>query len=77
MDLNGLHVGALYRANLQVWQDTGAGPKLVFERNLQAGPLFACQPCNDEPRILGFSGPCCWPASFASSSSGFRAFHLL
>lgn len=42
----------------KVWQDTGAGPKLVFERNLQAGPLFACQPCNDEPRILGFAGKC-------------------
>ena len=41
----------------QVWHDKGSGPKLVFERNLQAGPLFACQPCNDEPRILGFTGP--------------------
>jgi periodic tryptophan protein 1 len=42
----------------KVWKDEGAGPKLVFERNLQAGPLFACQPCNDEPRILGFTGKC-------------------
>ena len=41
----------------RIWKMDGATPKLIFERNLAAGPIFSCVPCEDEPRILAFTGP--------------------
>jgi periodic tryptophan protein 1 len=42
----------------RIWKMDGAAPKLIFERNLAAGPIFSCVPCEDEPRILAFTGKC-------------------
>lgn len=45
-------------ASCKVWKDEGAGPALVFERDLKAGPLFSCTPNEDEPHILCCTGNC-------------------
>jgi len=42
----------------KVWQCAGTTPKLIMEKNLQAGPLFACQSYAEEPALFCFGGKC-------------------
>mmetsp|Transcript_55012 Transcript_55012/g.152507 ORF Transcript_55012/g.152507 Transcript_55012/m.152507 type:complete len:444 (-) Transcript_55012:114-1445(-) len=42
----------------KVWNSPGIAPKLVMEKNLQAGPLFSCQSCTEAPALFCFGGKC-------------------
>merc|ERR1712039_179326 len=43
----------------KVWKvATGGGPSLTFSKNLQAGPIFACQTSADSPALACFGGKC-------------------
>mmetsp|Transcript_78555 Transcript_78555/g.230444 ORF Transcript_78555/g.230444 Transcript_78555/m.230444 type:complete len:440 (+) Transcript_78555:117-1436(+) len=42
----------------KVWNSPGTSPKLAMEKNLHAGPLFACQSSSEEPGLFCFGGKC-------------------
>jgi periodic tryptophan protein 1 len=42
----------------KVWDTSGAGPRMVLSKNLQAGPLFTSQSNPDMPGMLSFGGRC-------------------
>lgn len=42
----------------KVWNSPGTSPKLVMEKNLNAGPLFACQSYPESPGLFCFGGKC-------------------
>mmetsp|Transcript_65613 Transcript_65613/g.203108 ORF Transcript_65613/g.203108 Transcript_65613/m.203108 type:complete len:457 (+) Transcript_65613:127-1497(+) len=42
----------------KVWNSPGTTPKLVVEKNLKAGPLFACHSSAEAPALFCFGGKC-------------------
>lgn len=42
----------------KVWEAAGTVPRLVMEKNLQAGPIFASQSSPEAPALLCFGGSC-------------------
>merc|ERR1711957_304695 len=42
----------------KVWNIAGAGPSMVLDKDLQAGPIFACQSGAEAPALLCFGGKC-------------------
>jgi len=42
----------------KVWSSPGTSPKMVLQKNLQAGPLFACQSSAEAPALFCFGGKC-------------------
>lgn len=42
----------------KVWNLASGAPSLALSKNLQAGPLFACESCAEEPGLLCFGGKC-------------------
>jgi len=42
----------------KVWSSPGTTPKLIMEKNLNAGPLFACQSYVEAPGLFCFGGKC-------------------
>jgi len=42
----------------KVWEVAAAAPRMVMEKNLHAGPIFACQSCPEAPGMLCFGGRC-------------------
>mmetsp|Transcript_107566 Transcript_107566/g.302831 ORF Transcript_107566/g.302831 Transcript_107566/m.302831 type:complete len:462 (+) Transcript_107566:86-1471(+) len=42
----------------KVWDLGAASPSLVFSKDLQAGPLFACDAAADAPALMCFGGKC-------------------
>jgi len=42
----------------KIWRVSGSGPSVVHGKDLQAGPLFACQSSAEEPALVSFGGSC-------------------
>jgi len=42
----------------KIWKTTGGAPTMVFSKELQAGPLFACTSTPEAPGLVSFGGKC-------------------
>lgn len=60
----------------KVWSIAGASPSMVFCKDLQAGPLFACQSRPDAPALMCFGGKCPVIWDLASEQVLEDAFNL-
>mmetsp|Transcript_38493 Transcript_38493/g.99488 ORF Transcript_38493/g.99488 Transcript_38493/m.99488 type:complete len:458 (-) Transcript_38493:41-1414(-) len=60
----------------KVWNAPGVLPTLVMEKNLNAGPLFTCASCTEEPRLVCFGGSCPVMWDLTSESVLTNAFKL-
>eukprot|EP00971_Amphidinium_carterae_P320058 6362232-Amphidinium_carterae.1 len=60
----------------KIWRVSGSGPSVVHGKDLQAGPLFACQSSAEEPALVSFGGSCpvMWNVADEECLEGLRLF---